>query len=502
MTTTPTGAEAATEQYQLKRHSLGVAGIVFFVMSAAAPLAATLGSAPITFGATGQGAPGAYLLVGIVLLCFAAGYAAMSRHVTSSAGFAAYIERGLGRVAGFAGATTAVFSYVLMLIGIYGAFGYFTRAIVLQRLHVDLPWGFWALAAVAVVAVLGYVEVNLSAKVLGVLMVAEMALLVAFDVVTPAQGGADGVSLAAFAPANVFHGDVGIAILFAAASFIGFEATAIYGEEAREPRKTVPRATYTAVISICAFYAITTWAIGLAYKSNEVQGTAAKDPANFVLAANTRFVGQWSTGILNVLLITSYFATLVAFHNTIARYMYSLGRGGVLPSPLRRTHRRWQSPHVASVAGSLVTTIVVAAFVIGGADPFLQMFAWLTGLGTVGVLVLQASTSVSAIVFFRRQRVRVNTWSGTVAPLLGAVGIVTAIVLAVVKWKTFTGATGGFGAQMPWLLVAAALAGLLLAWVKRHTVRTISAGFAENGTTRPEAPVSGIAVPAPSEDAP
>jgi hypothetical protein len=42
---------------ELKRNAIGTAGIVFFVVAAAAPLAATLGASPLVFGATGVGAP-------------------------------------------------------------------------------------------------------------------------------------------------------------------------------------------------------------------------------------------------------------------------------------------------------------------------------------------------------------------------------------------------------------------------------------------------------------
>lgn len=50
-----------------------------------------------------------------------------------------------------------------------------------------------------------------------------------------------------FDPSNILVGGLadsaGIAFAFAFASFIGFEATAIYGEKAVEPKKTVPRTT-------------------------------------------------------------------------------------------------------------------------------------------------------------------------------------------------------------------------------------------------------------------
>jgi|688.fasta_scaffold166658_1 amino acid transporter len=490
----------AAESNRLKPHSVGVLGIVFFVVAAAAPLAATLGTAPITFGAIGVGAPGAYLVGAIVLLIWAVGYARMSRFVTSSAGFAAYIERGLGRVPGFGAATLAVLAYNLMLMGIYGAFGFFTQALVAERLGIDLPWPVWTFAAIILVGVLGYLDINLSAKVLGVLMVSEVSLLILFDIVVPVQGGAAGVTLEAFAPANVFAGAFGVAILFAAGSFVGFEATAIYGEEAREPRKTIPKATYVAVAFIGVFYAVTMWAIGLSYKPGEVQDAALADPAGFVLSSNTAFVGQWSTDILAVLVVTSYFATLVAFHNTISRYMYSLGRGGVFPTALSRTHARWQSPHVASIVVTVISLIVVGAFAFAGADPFFVMFAWLTGLGSVGVFSLMAATALSAIIFFRRNPASGNLWTTFGAPLLGGLGVATIVVLALSNWALLTGATDGVGVLLPWILLIAILAGVALAFFRRGSVQSITAGFEDIPASASAALVSGAVPPPARED--
>lgn len=477
-----TQSEAVTHDNRLRPHTIGVAGIVFFVVAAAAPLAATLGIAPIAFGIGGVSAPLAYAAATVVLLLFATGYASMSRHVISAAGFAAFVERGFGRTAGFAAAITAVVSYCAMLFGIYGALGFFAAAEMNRLFGVNAPSWVWVLVAIALVAVLGFLDVNLSARILGVLLVAEIGLLVLFDIVVPARGGADGVSFEGFAPDSLWaSGALGLTVLFAAVCFVGFEATAIYGEEAREPRKTVPRATYISVLLIGVVYALSAWAIGLAHGASKVQEAANADPGNFVFSVNTEFVGGWSTDIMSVLVVTSYFATVLAFHNTISRYVYSLARGGVLPSALGVTHRRYRSPHIASSVLTIASVLVIGLFAVSGADPFAQQFAWLTGLGGIGVLSLQAVTALACIVYFRRRRDAGrsgNWWTTLVAPLLGAVGLVTIVVLAVGNWSLLSGATSGIASQLLWLLVIAAAIGVLLAYLKRDSVTSAFASFA------------------------
>ncbi|GGG61643.1 amino acid permease [Kocuria dechangensis] len=480
----------------LKRNAVGVPGIVFFVVAAAAPLAAALGASPMGFMALGVGAPGAYVIAGAVLILFAVGYGAMSRHVTSSAGFAAYLEEGFGRITGFAGAAVALLSYHCMLLGLYGLFGFFCSAVIGELTGVQIDWKLWTALAWAGVALLGYLEINLSAKVLGVLMVGEVLILLIFDIAVLSQGGSTGVNLDSFQPTNVFSNGLGVAMLFAAASFVGFEATAIYGEEAKDPARTIPRATYVAVVLIAVFYALSTWAIALAHGSDTIQQAATDDPAGFVFAVNTQYVGQWSTVVMNVLLVTSTFAVLVAFHNTLSRYMFSLGRSGILPRALGVTHRRWQSPHKASIAVTAVTLAVVGTFMITGADPFAQLYAWLVGVGTVGVLVMQAATSLAVVAFFLRKKPsEFRLWTCAIAPILGALGLLTAAYLAVANWDLLAGATSGLPTLLPWLVVVAAVLGVAWAVATRGTATSLAASFGDSNGEEAQALISGAVAP-------
>lgn len=485
-----------TASTELRRNAVGVAGIVFFVVAAAAPLAATLGASPVAFASVGVGAPSAYLLVGLVLILFAVGYAAMSRHVTSSAGFAAYLEAAFGRTAGFVGAAVALLAYNCMLLGLYAFFGFLTSTVANDLFGINLHWEWWTAIVWAAVAVLGYREINLSAKVLGVLMICEVLVLLVFDMAVFIQGGAEGLNVQSFTPHHAFASGVGIAILFAGASFVGFEATAIYGEEARDPERTVPRATYLAVVLIAVFYTISTWAIALAYGSGSIRDAALNDPAGLVFAANDRFVNHFSTDVMNFLLVTSTFAVVLAFHNTLSRYMFALARSGVLPAFLSHTHPRSQSPHRSSLIGSVVSIAVLVAFMVGKADPFTQIYSWLVGVGTLGVVLLQAFTAVAVIVFFRRKRRdQFRIWTTAVAPALGAVGLFAAAYLAIDNWKILSGATAGLPRHLPWVLAIAALIGLLWAWLTRGTARSFANAFPDGVADESRAVISGAVPP-------
>jgi amino acid transporter len=271
----------------------------------------------------------------------------------------------------------------------------------------------------------------------------------------------------------------GVAFLFAFGSFVGFEATTIYGEEARDPRRTVARATYAAVLLIGVFYVLNTFSITVAYGPDAIAEAAAKDPGGLFFAAGAKFVGSGFSDIMQVLLITSMFAVLLAFHNTLSRYMFAVGRAGLLPAALGRTHERHRAPHVASVAQSVLSIVVVGAFMIAGADPFAELYSWLVGLGTVGVLCLQAVASVAVIGFFRRTRLERNPWTTLIAPVLGTAGLVTAVVLSLRNFDVLTGRTTGLVPLLPWLLPIAALVGLAVGVARSRRGASLERGFEE-----------------------
>ena len=117
--------------------------------------------------------------------------------------------------------------------------------------------------------------------------------------------------------------------------------------------------------------------------------------------------------------MTSLFAALLSFHNVLARYFFALGNGGALPAACGRSHPRHLSPHVASLTQSISALAFLAVFALAGMDPVTQVFAWMAGTATLGVLALMALTCAAVIVFFRRTGLDRRPWHTVVAPGLG-----------------------------------------------------------------------------------
>jgi amino acid transporter len=449
----------------LSKNAIGMWQIVFFVIAAAAPLTGMLGIIPVAIRlGNGAGVPGAFVAAGLILLVFSVGYAAMSRHVVNAGAFYSYLAQGLCPAFGVGGALVAVVSYTAMQVGVYALFGFFAGVIVSAR----LPWWTYSVAAMALVQFLGMRKLDLSGWVLGLFISLEMGILLALSVsIVLHGGGPQGFNARPFAPGVVLSGHPGIALMFALASFVGFEATAIYGEESRNPTRTVPLATYASVSIIMVFFAFSTWAIISAYGADHVVAAAVKDPGNFWFAQSDRYLGTVGTGIMRALLLSSIFACVLAFHNTITRYLFALGREGLLWRGLCGIHPRFLSPYKASYAQTVCAAAGLLLAVWSGADPLTVVFSWTSAFATIGIVGLQFMVSAAVIVFFWRNGLDKRVWNTVVAPVLGMIGLGYALSLLIVNLPALSGSQDGLVRSFPWIMLTVMMMGVALGAARR-----------------------------------
>jgi amino acid transporter len=440
--------------------------IVFLVIAAAAPLAAMVGTVPLAFAiGDGPGFPAMFVFAGLTLALFSVGYAAMSRQIVNAGGFYTYLSCGLGKPVAVAGGLVAVIAYNAVTVGLAGAFGYFARLIG-QAHGLTLPWEDYAAVAVLAMAVLGYRQIDLSARVLAILMAAEIGILAVLDVAIMVDRGTAALPTTSFHPSTVLASGVGISAMFAFISYIGFESAALYGEESRNPRRSVPLATYLSVGVITVFYALTSWVAVGAIGADQVQQVAGQQLGDLFFGLSGAELGNAATTVMQIMLCTSLFAATLALHNASNRYMFALGRERVLPGWLGGVHLRHGAPHRASIAQTGITVVLLAAFAIAGLDPYLNLATSMLGLGTLGIIALQAAAAVSVVAFFRNRPDR-HWWRTVLAPLLGFAGLVTASVLVVRNFAVMTGSTTFAVTALPWLLLLAAAAGFGYAlWIR------------------------------------
>lgn len=444
---------------RLAKNSVGLAHIVFFVVAAAAPLTAVVGASPAAFAfGNGAGVPGAFVLAGVLYLLFSVGFTAMGRYVGGAGAFYTYIAQGMGKPAAIAGAMMALVTYNAVQLAVYGLFGVFMAG-ALAPLGLTVPWWLCSFAALGVVLLCGQRNIAFSGAILGVCMIAEIAILLLLDIAILVHGGGpEGMSLSTFAPSTVFQPGLGVALVFVVGSFIGFEATAIFAEEAEQPHKTIPRATYVAVLLITVFYAFSTWAIAQYYGPSNVQAVAAKGLETFYFNAAGALLGDWSVQVMNVLLITSLFACILSFHNTINRYFYALGREGVAAKALGTVHKKHGSPTVAGLVQSVIAGVVLFGFVLSGVDPYAVLFSWMSAFAVIGILAVQVLVCVAVVLFFRKTSTSHGLWTTVIAPVASCAGLIGALGLVIANLSLLTGSESVIVGSFPYIM---ALVGIL-----------------------------------------
>jgi amino acid transporter len=468
----------------LHKHAVGLLGVLFLTVTGSAPISAMLFNTPISVGfGNGIGTPAGFLFATIVLTIFSVGYTAMSAKVTAAGGFYSFISHGLGRELGMGAGFASVVAYSVFEASLAGGFAYFLH-LKLASYGVQIIWPLLALAMVALIAVLTYFDVRLSARVLGVALIAEVIILVVMDVGIFSQGG-NNVDAAALNPANAFKGfpgggglaagGAGVGIFFAFWSWVGFEMAPNYGEESRDPKRIVPLAMYISVIGLGIFYVITSWAAISGYNSIDAAANVAQNNSgSFFFIPTKEFVGTWAKDIMSWLIITGSFACGMAFHNTAARYFYSLGRERVMPPGLGRTHQRWKSPWVATLTQSLIAAFIVALFwiFVGAHQPlteaYLQLYGLMAVMGVIIILAVQALVSVAIFNYFRtHHREEHHVWRTMLAPLISFAAQAVVLYLLFDNLD-FIGSGYSYAHYLPWIDLGVFAVGILGAFYLRR----------------------------------
>ncbi len=446
------------QERRLRANRIGVAGLLLSVVAASAPLMVTAGVMPTTYGVMGiVGQPLLFVILGVVLTLFSFGYAEMSRHVHNAGAFYAYIARGLGGTAGAAASVVALVAYSAMQFAIYGIFGYEMAGLLRKHLGLDVGWWLPAAAGALLIGVLGWLKIDLNAKVLGVLLLVECAMVVVFDAAGVARPGPDGLSLHAFDPGTLSGAGLGTALSFTIASFVGFEQAAVYAEETSRPQVVVARVTFLAVGFVSLFFALGSWAMSIAAGPSHIVALAGKQGPDLLFALTEDRLGSTFTTTMHVFYVTGMFAAMLSFHNVVARYAFAMGREGLLPAAMGRTSRTSGAPAHGSLLQSAVSLLAVALFAVTDdrphgdpTAPVQRLFTWMGNVGALGVILLMAAASAAVIAFFVRRGA-----ARALAPRLVASGVAGVALLVIVGYavKDFDVLVGsGPGSALGWVL--------------------------------------------------
>jgi amino acid transporter len=503
----------------LKQGAIGIVAVIFMAVANAAPITAMTGNVPIAVGfGNGLGTPAGFLFATIILTLFALGYVAMARHITTTGAFYGFISHGLGQVWGMASGMLATFAYVVFEGSLIGGCAYFANDAVNTIVGVNIPWLVFAIGATVAIGVLCHFHISVTAAILGVTLTCEVLILLAlaFSVIF-SGGGPDGFMLNqtvllnnAFEslPAGAFGtaaaaGSMAIGLFFAFWSWVGFETTAVYGEESRNPKKIIPRATLIAVIGLGLFYTfISAMVLAGNGAKTSVEASISASPLDLFFNLVHAKLGGGLLDVYKALLVIGSFACALAFHNAASRYIFALGReipSAKVQSTIGAAHPKHGSPYIASAVQSVLTLVIVLLFAFFTAVqvpdangtpvdtpalvPYTNIYGILALIGTAAILLVQAICSAAVIWYFWvRKTHRGNVITTLICPLIGGVAMLYVVWLL---WDNREFAAGLAAKSdvfkvAPYMILAVFLIGLVYALWLRSAKPAI---YAEIGRT-------------------
>jgi amino acid transporter len=241
-------------------------------------------------------------------------------------------------------------------------------------------------------------------------------------------------------------------------SWIGFEMAPNYAEESKDPKKIMGPATYISVIGLGVLYTFVTWMLVVAYGKSGIipgllnQGSGPGQVASVFYPATNRAIGldlgseSILTRAFQLTIVTGSFACQLAFFNTATRYFFSMGREGVLPKSLGRTHPVHHSPHYASSLVGVFSALTMAGFLWYDSSATAALFklgTWIPMMGNIGILSVMALVSLAIIRYFAvTAKDGQNWWTTIVAPILACAAMVAATYLLIKYRNTLGGASG------------------------------------------------------------
>jgi amino acid transporter len=512
-TATPEGGSRFTGSTELARNALGLPQILFCIVTGSAPLAAMMFNDPLSGLGIGISVPSAFWVAAISFTLFSVGYVEMARRVTTAGGFYSYTSYGFGRIIGLGTAIGIVVAYALFAAGVNGVTTYFATTSFKDLFSISMDWRIWAAILIILLFTITYFHVETVARILGICLLGELFILFVFSFAVLFKGGGpDGILWSALNPFGMVGSGVGVsgaAKVFGASaagvgffgaywSWVGFEMAPNYAEEARNPKKMMAYAIYISCIGLGVVYTFWSWMLVSAYGNSKQQwpwavstqygiktapasvGLPKGDYANVFYPVAHQFVGTWMKDLFELLIITGSFACSLAFWNTTNRYLFSMGREGILPRMLGKTHSSHKSPFVATLLTLIfviIMTLIFATGLAGGAqrdalgigvsNPLValsQIGTWLPFQGNLLLFPIMALCSIAILTYFLRDaRDGFHPFKTLIAPILGAGTIGFAVYLMISNRAALTtGKNTGWVFASPFIAIAVFAVGLLL----------------------------------------
>jgi amino acid transporter len=387
------------DEKSLERHAIGLPAVTAQSAALIAPAAGSVAGLAFIVGYSGAATPLAFLIGLLVCVCIALVIGEYARRLPSAGSFYTYLTRTFGPKTGFVTGVALFGAYMLLFPFQLDFFGNFVSSLLAA-----------SGALIIVSTTLGVLGVKPSLRTGLIGLGFEMLILTIFSLVIIFKGGANGNTIQAFNPSDSLKGSGGLltAVVYTIFAFVGFESATTLGDEAREPRRTIPRAVMLTTLVVGIFYVIVSYAVTIGY------GVSTKD-VSALASAGTPFntlADKFGDGTLsvfvNLAVISSFTALNIVTVVAVSRIFWKMGRDGLLPAAFGRLNAR-QSPQTACLFSG--TLALVASILFGAIYGALNFASWLSYFATLFFIAAYLLISVGLIRFMWRDHRSEFSWA-------------------------------------------------------------------------------------------
>jgi amino acid transporter len=407
----------------LNKHSVGLAAVSAQSAALIGPAAGAVAGLAFVVSFSGGATPLAFLIGFVVCLCIAGVIGEYAKRLPSAGSFYTYLARTFGAKTGFVAGVLLFGAYLLLFPFQLDFFGNFVSSWLASG-GVHISWVWFALALIVFSTGLGILGVKPSLRTGLIGLTIEMTILMVFSLIIVFKGGAAGNTFHAFSPSASLKGTSGLllAVVYTIFSFVGFESATTLGDEAKEPRRTIPRAVLLTTVLVGVFFVFVAYAVTIGY------GVTAKN-VNALVSAPAPFntlADHFGNGVLsafvNLAVMSSFMALNIVTVIAVSRIFWKMGQDGLLPRSLAKVNRR-QSPYVASLVAGVIATVSAIGF--GLAYGPLTFAGWVSFLATLFFIGAYIMICVGVVRFvWRDYRSDFNWFMHGALPLISLAAMV------------------------------------------------------------------------------
>ncbi|SDH13388.1 Amino acid transporter [Leifsonia sp. 98AMF] len=365
MTTTSRPSSTAAPAGPRLKRSLGTPSLLLFGLAYMLPLAVFTTYGLVT-ETTGGHLAGAYFVTTIAMLFTAGSYASMVRAYPVAGSAYTYTQRTFGRHLGFLTGWTLLLDYLALPL-----LNYLVIGIYLNAAFPAVPAWVWVVGSVVVVTLLNVIGITLVSSANLALVGVQIVFIVVFVATGIAylSGGATVPNLLdPFFSGNTTLGGIAAGAAILALAFLGFDAVSTLSEEAKDARKSIPRAIILCTLVGGLLFIVTAYVAGLVFPDF----TNFTDTDSAPLDVMTRIGGGALFTFFTAAYIAGSFASAMTSQASVARILFAMGRDGQLPRRVfAAIHPRFKTPWlsvlivgVVGLIGALLLPLDVAASVI------------------------------------------------------------------------------------------------------------------------------------------